>query len=860
MESERHPAPESGPAPEIPLTRQLENVHADLARLQSQYRYARNQSEKDDIKRNLVLQNTVKREVLARFHHDDLINLVDLVVKDALNEQILQGFKSSESNQRLNQLNDYLDPRDTRLSAEEKKFIDTYRDGEQQIGLIQAQAEAGSRSLVITPEQKAYAIQSHIEIQRRIDKEDDALQERLSTGQLSREDYEASLREKATVNIDILSSAGREALGGEVRKTQEELDRDDEEIIRASTQYGTEKHYYWPRSKFGKIAKMRSILNQIARNYTQEGTQTQQLLFQELTSVLATLEQSDNPDMRELGKEMNEEFIRRMHFQAAFLAVYNAGDASGVAQGVNQLYGGLIDNLVRDGGGYTINSEPHARLPIQKALRWYEQNALRWLDITIDSNSLVTSELLPTLKDYYERSLGDEYKEIKRRYNLYKDSSDDGPDADQKRKAVQLYNHWQEYISQSADSAQIIGENMWSASLRRVAQDPLVDRFGNIITDPNEYSTKADAGKLEFFGLRKNGQGGFFPARRAVRSKEWLWTQVHTKGGYKFNMELLQGIDLNTRDLFSLLPGDLEGTLSRSLRTIYKIERGLGEITEQVNDEARSDARKIVEAIIGIKKANDWGVGDSKYVDMTKMVWRMSEFNELVDEVRLQIIKEKNLSELDPTDPQLVNDPRYIEINNRKELLQGFIERYKKYTEPSHPSYNKDLSFFITKDNDTSLLSYATMIDPPSAKTGRHLASPDALRDELQKGADSYLRKPNPDSLAKVIGAFGFLGDQQVIRAKQLVLNYILWRREGGGSKNKPALRPLDEEALLVDLGNKVGLGTDERELIRSALRSNDPLMHELLLLMEQLPFGAAFLEAIWELVKETMEAAVKSK
>ncbi len=856
MEGEPRPSPE----PDIPLPIQLEGVQSDLIRLHSQSRHVRSQEAKDDIQRNINLQNIVKREVLARFHHPDLINLIDMVVKDRLNEELLHGFKSPESLQRLNQFKEYLEDTDSRLSTEEKNFVGIYHNTEHELRKIDAEIEAGSRSSVITPEQKAYAIQSHIEIQRRIDQKDESLQERLRTGDLSITDYENDLKERATRNINILSSAGREALGGELRKSQEELDRDDEEIISASTQYGTEKKYYWPRSRFGKISKMRSILNQIARNYTQEGTQTQQLLFQELTAVLATLEQSSDPNSKQLGKEMNEEFIRRMHFQSAFLAVYNAGDANGVAQGVNQLYGGLMDTLIRDGGSYSENSEPSANLPIQKAMRWYEQNALRWLNIAVDSNALVNNELIPLLKDYFERNLGPEYQEIKRQYLLYKEASDDGPDAEEKKKFTQKYNIWQEYISHSADSAQIIGENMWSTTLRRVVQDPLIDNLGNIIHDPNDYDDKTKKGKLEFYSRQKNGQNGYFAARRALKGKEWLWTQIDVKRGYKFNMELLKGIDLNTRDLLSLLPGDLEGTLSRTLRTIYAAEAGQQIITDQMNDKAKEDAKSLVQAILGIKKTVDWGVGDSKYVDMTKIVWKMSDFNELFEEARLQVMKDNQLDSLDMSDPRFTNDPRYIEINNRKNILQGFIDRYKPYTDPTHPNFNENLFFFTSKGEDTLLVTYSTMIEPPSSKTGRHIANPDNLRDELQKGADSYLRKPSPDALAKFVSSFGFIGDQQVQRAKQIVLNYILWRREGSGSKEKPKLRPLDEEALIIDLGNKVGLDKEARDLIRFALRSNDPLMHELLLLMEQLPFGAAFLDAIWELVKETMQAAVKSK
>ncbi|MDO8429677.1 MAG: hypothetical protein Q7S88_03545 [Candidatus Daviesbacteria bacterium] len=614
-------------------------------------------------------------------------------------------------------------------------------------------------------------------------------------------------------------------------KTLERIARKEIEAIQVITEVGAPREYFWPVDDRLKVAKMHDYLNQIESLFTAEGTQTQRKLFGELVAVIDQLKKT-KPD---LGSAMENDFLQRVYFQQSFLALWNATDANSGAGSWNALYGHLIDTLFRDGGAYAEKVAENSNIPVLKMYRWHSdnQNAMRLLNPVFNEGDLKEEARVESRKYFLRQheklaaeasksndaqKAGKYQQEIDllraklqiseavigakaKKIQLVREGKNvDQAEADIEKTEAELKHFTEEVQNNSlflemaeanVESARLQGERWWLVTLKRHIQDPLITPEGKIVNSKEEFIEAAAHGKkLEFLGTARAGN---FPIRRAISPNKWLWTQIDTAKGYMLHMDMVEGIDFNTRDMFTLLVDDYEKYLRSELRGVNFGSKD--ELSEDDVKALEAEVAMVMKDIFDVKSEEKDGKlkrvrDETNAYDLSKMVWKLSDFDELEQE-----LLEKGFAE---------DSPEMVGLLERKIRLKSYCDS---------PKYE-------TVFKGEVLVSYnVPNVRAPGALTSRHLVSPDAARTKITEKPGSLMFDPTSHhAVVEACTAFIFTADGQIDRQVQFMKNYAHHMLR---AKEKTA-NPRSVDFLMAHVGAELKMSPENMDKVYKELEKTE--------------------------------------
>lgn len=672
----------------------------------------------------------------------------------------------------------------------------------------------------------------------------------------------------------LKGGARSQARGREIEESEEgrmiRIDPDKENEFRngeylrviVDTQTGIEKAYYWYKDADKRVKQLREYLNKVEDTLASEGRQTQQLMMQELSLILPVLagepvggrieefidgqkirltdpeSLKTDPEIRNKrekikkhGELMTEEFIRRLHFHQFYVGYFEAGDTNTIAGVITKMYPQLIHFVMRDSNvAYTKNqivdpkypenkitetgATSRANLAVKRAFRWFEKNSFEFLRASDEGQELLRNQLIKDIAREMQIEISDEQiakKDFESEYDNLR-------------------------------SAQVLAERFWEMSLRRHKHDVLINTKGHAIRSRDDAKKQAEAGELDFASKAKNGN---FAARRATAIKSRLYTQAKNFG---FQLDLIDDVDFWEKDVLSPLPGDLESHF-RDQFTIFYGKAGITDARRQ----AWNDAKKITEAIIGIKKTgamslegentSDWTTGDwpetfdqdpegkfygdlNKYTDLNDMVWRIEDLDELAE----------------PSD-QDIRAGIKLTKEARREILQDFKDG--KIDGKQVQEVKDEL-----KDG---FINYNFRIDSPAAKAQRHFNNVDQIRAEFEGKDDSLLSSPSEKKLVDTCQMLRYMAGARYINQILMSANFLKFRE-----KNDLLHSAFMTDLEIAGIAANLNLNKNQMNQLREIAQGKMHLYKPLSVLLAYSGASGFFSEFLRELVKEILEEMAK--
>lgn len=552
--------------------------------------------------------------------------------------------------------------------------------------------------------------------------------------------------------------------------------------------------YVWPQEAKEKVAFMRHMMNVIDDNFASEDP-AHAVMINELNAVIPYFKRS--VEWRELGDVMFEEFRKRFDFLKSYIKYALSTDNDEVLGGVASVYNNIYTVLLRDSEhGYDKGKDAQGNhLGPAARSNLYSSTVMRWF-INHAEEALRTGET-------EEEPLRDRVREMLRQ------------------------KYGQEITEEAIDSSILLGERMWEISLIRAKQDQITDSSGRIYrispykneqgewVTPSEEERRAEKARL-YKDLKAKRNAAFLsqPARNgnvAARNigKMWLYTQVTS---WNLKMELVDGVDFNFRDLFSLIPGDLHTYLrTKSLFSNYLKQKFVpaSEKDEDIQKAEKAQvnfAADIVKAITGVEpKLNartgryafdDKSEGDDDglaTVDTSKMIYNIKDLNRLKQE---GVIKESEYNER----VKILRE--IITINTDQE--GNIIDIAAKQGENAEETAALQTIFKDVFANG-NLFDFK-WLDEPKARISRYMKIADTVKAKFNEAYTGYGRDPNPQNMVEFCKSFDGMRVGQFLRQMVVIDKFIEYQKANGGVINDP--RAIDN----FSGRTAVGLNFDEEQ------------------------------------------------
>lgn len=664
-------------------------------------------------------------------------------------------------------------------------------------------------------------------------------------------------------------------------KSDEELKAEGRIRVSVPTSYGTNQEYIWYEAPEKNVNLLRQILNDVENNFTQQ-TPTQQAALQEAYYVTAHF--AKTPGFKDLGEAMFEELLRRSNFLEAYQKYYYSGDVNGVAEGFGGLYNWMFNILLRD--SRRVYGGPKKELmsqlagdgqpsPVAQNSDLFVQTAFRWIlknheDVLKNPDSNMTP-----IKDRIKSF-------IKKTYV-------NNPEENMK------------ISEESLESSALLAIRIFEATLVKARMDKLVNKktkevyqlTAMIKDEAGKDTDVADKAKrrreldrlykdavennVEFMGQSTQGNQN---ARNI--SKKWLFTWTE---GYRMHPELIEGVDTNFRDLFSLIPNDLRSYLgSKTLVYLYgefapsdryKPEENNGKVFS-TDEKAAADAKELVAAItglpgdIGFKRKDDQDAWDA--IDVSKMAYNVNDLDDMVVEgVITPEDREKRLETLkkfvDIID--IVKDGKVVKRQFKAKLSDQSWEDVEKIGDPAEKAdltnrKNFYEAVFKLFGGNGDLFDFR-WVDPPAQRIPRFVLNSDKLKNEFMKAADAFGRHATPHSIIEFSKNLDFMRSDQYERQIKLLENYVEHETHGG-QYGVGTIKPIEKDTIIQNVAAEVNLTLEEIDTIKKKLHNEAadhhwfPLLYRAWHVHNYVPFLKGFGEFFKELFKSIVEQIIKAK
>jgi len=352
--------------------------------------------------------------------------------------------------------------------------------------------------------------------------------------------------------------------------------------------------------------------------------------------------------------------------------------------------------------------------------------------------------------------------------------------------------------------AQNLAERVWQMLGRRGSQDRVSGFF-------------EDEGSKEW---GDDPQGGNLVLRKVLRWKDWV---IYQKGALRPHIELMDGIDLDQNDFVTQIAGQIDSS-PKNKENIKKQNKKIIEafrakkwmdvevVISKMKPEDRNDEAKIIEAV------------EKTHPHILEELFKDDKYKSLVIENEEEDPNDKKKKIKKYQANTLVRDVviagaqgRVKAIRNGKEEMITVDASVKAQSVNFEEVDWDEFDFRIFGTNPMAYWSY------------RNIQQPDAARDALIKGSETFLRMPNDQTIKAAADSLSYLSAKQWDQKTNIVVRYLEFLQSDGAREafqdkipnNEDRERILHEST--IALLDSLKLGLPEYEEIREKVIGKQP-------------------------------------
>lgn len=344
------------------------------------------------------------------------------------------------------------------------------------------------------------------------------------------------------------------------------------EPITVITPEGGKVEFQWPRSKEGKIARMREILLKVEESGAADGGLSSRQSMRELELVINALAtDATKVDKRKIGLEMFQETAARLTLHASYLEFGGATDGEKIHNAVKPIQAGHLNFFFHNLEGFW------------KSFLTYDQNSTEYLKEARSGRS-----------DNFDAQV---------REKIVRDESS--------------------FAKVTARSAQLTSQRLWQITFRAAAKDILVNK--DTLAPATEEDRKK--GNVEFLG---NPQGGNSSAAREIQFVNWLYKQKNELKLVDEQIHLMDGVPLGAEEFFVSMPGKIETFYKELLSAHYSRGKTTPDELKDARERAEEEANAIAETLTGIKsekKPGEKPVWPKDGIDISNFKWKAEDWD-----------------------------------------------------------------------------------------------------------------------------------------------------------------------------------------------------------------------------------------
>jgi hypothetical protein len=629
------------------------------------------------------------------------------------------------------------------------------------------------------------------------------------------------------------------------------------ERISTETQQGFTHDYIWPAEAKEKVRLMRNIINNFENSFLAQSP-THQDMLNELYQVIPHFQRSIK--WENLGDVMFEEMKRRLDFLQAYQKYKYSTDTDGVISGVGETYNLIWTILLKNTRSEyeTKGNAKRSNLYVAASMRWWKDNMTRALRTPEDSAEW--------------NALKEECKQDLR--NTFPDEIDDESEESSTNLGWRGLETWlvrakEDYLT--ATSGPFKGERYQLYALKTVrnknGEEEQVPDVEKRDSERKRFHEDAEQGRIGF--LATSAKQGAQASRNI--GKGWAITQVKN---WNLNVELLDDVDFQFRDLGSLLPQDINDyyanrsplveyfssfqvnndqvssnywVVKKRADLMYAITGRKMELKGSKRRDASGKEIQSWSASYPDKEADD--VDGMRTLDISKVAYQWQDLNDLV--MAGVIDAEEFNNRVDILKDYMNITPDTQVSTNKKGEVVTLMHTTGKKTGEGVPEVISNAWEKVFEESG-KLVDFS-QFEEPSQRISRYIKNPDSLKGEFVKEG-GFGSSPKPETLIDFAHKFYFMRGGRHEREVQLMINY---------SKREIRLNRLPNDAkamdnLIANIATSLSMPVEDTKHVFDYLKKNHKAYLPLLVFMSYVPVHNILWEFFSHLFKGFAKQALK--